>query len=352
MERTRLAVVLAFALLLPPLAAQAQTRIAVLSSSEPSNERFDGIVTRCAAIALGRAGLVALTAAEASDEDTRLECFTRLAGTEFELGMVLRSGGHGPALALSRLSGVLDLGFDLRLIEAFEALLAGARLAPGTEVAEAENLSARAPAESGAPRQSLPDPPDKPVDRFPAEPLPAPGLTASLVEGTAPLPPAAPPAGRFGLLLASAPVFVLGEAAAFFRYGFDASCFLGLAARSGVFGFEGGLRVGYVGVIPEGQVLGRVHAASLALELRLRLPVEGTLALTARAGGGPVYLVAIPDSGEVFGKLVAGATAGLGLSLRLSPAFTVGIECGAFFAFERSVPLSCLVPGAFVSWRP
>lgn len=351
MERTCLAVVLASAfLLLPQAQAQAQTRIAVLSSSEPSNERFDGIVRRCAAIALGRAGLVALPAEEASDEDTRLECFTRLDGTEFELGMVLRSRGRGQTLAVSRLSGSIDLGFDLRLIESFSALLAGLSLKPETELAEAKRLPALAPSAPAGSIQPLPDPPDRPIDRVPAEAPLFTGAEPGVAAGSAPLP--APPAGRFSLLLASAPVFVLGEAAEFFRYGFDASGFLGLAARAGVFGFEGGLRVGYVGVIPEGRVQGRVHAATLSLELRLRLPVEGTIALTARAGGGPVYLVAIPDSGEVFGKLVAGATAGLGLSLRLGPAFTVGIECGAFFAFERSAPLSCLVPGAFVAWRP
>lgn len=350
MEPRRFVVILAFMVL--PLASHAQTRILIESRSETEGRGLAGVVERCATLALERAGFEPAFAAGDAAPAASLFCSSSLEGGGFELLLELRSSSEGQALlAEARLAGRLSLDLDERLIEEIAALVAGSGLEPGPR---------RAPplATAGAPPAGDSPPGTTTGALAPFALLPG---AEALAGDAAALPGASPstlPAAggsaspsRLGLDLSSAPVLVVGAAAEYFRFGFDASCSLGYSFRLDAFLLEAGLRAGYALLYSAGQVGGEVHLASLGPELRVRWPVEGRFRALLRLGAGPLYLAVAPEAGESLGKVLPCCAAGLGLEFRPSPGFSLGLEVGILAVFERSFPLVGLAPGLVAAWR-
>ena len=349
MKPGRFLLVLAFMVL--PLASHALTRILIESRGGAEARGLSGIVERCAALALERAGFEAYRGGGEGEgpPEAILLCSSSLAEGSFELSLELRSAGEGQALlAEALLSGRLALDLDERLIEEISALLADSGLEPGTPPGPPP--AASAPRAGPAPLAGSPG-----AASAPAQPLGEAPVLARASAGGEPLviPRAGAPgsASRLGLGLSTAPVLIVGAASDYFRFGFDAACSLGYSFRLDAFSVEAGLRAGYALLYSAGQVGGEVHLASLGPELRARWPAEGRLGAVLRAGLGPLYLAVSPEGGETLGKLLPFCSAGLGLEFRPGPGFSLGLEVGFLAVFERNLPLLGLAPGLSAAWR-
>lgn len=375
--KRRFAFVLAALIL--PVQSYTQARILIESRSQTGAEGLSGLVGRCSAFAAGREGFEAVYPGGEPEEASLaavLRCDSSLDGGDYRLNLALYGPGKNQAaLAEAGLSGRLSLDFDDRLIAAVRELISSASLkasrerdrgadskpeasldeALEAELAELAALSfpARTSAEmtgGGAGELPLEEPLPRetealaPVVQPSASPAPIiPSPEAARVDQARP--------SRLRLALSSAPLFVVGGASEYFRYGIDASCFLGLRFDLSPLGLEAGIRAGYDLIYSAGAVGGELQLAALGVELKGSWPAEGLFSLRLRVGGGPLYLAASSESAGLLGKLLPFCSAGLGLDFRPAPGFTLGLDAGALAAFERSLPLFALAPGLSAAWR-
>jgi hypothetical protein len=346
--KSRFALVLA--LLILPLPSYAQARILIESRFQTGGEDLSGIVERCAALAAGREGFEAIYSGENPDGAASaavLRCDSSLDQGDYSLSLALFAPGEDQtALAEAGLSGRLSLDFDDRLIAAVCELISAASLEPSRERAAVTDSEPEAPLDESLDAEP-PDAEPEPVAlvvRSPVSPAPSiPSPVGARVDRASP--------SRFALSFASAPLFVLGAASDYFRYGIDSSCFFGLRFNHSAVELEAGLRAGYDLVYSAGQVEGELHLASLGVELKGIWPAEAPFSLRLRAGGGPLYLAAASESAGLLGKVLPFCAAGLGLDFRPSAGFTLGLEAGLLAVFERSLPLFALAPGLSAAWR-
>lgn len=368
------------AALILPLQSYTQARILIESRFQTGGEGLSGIVERCAALAAGREGFEAAYPGEGPEGAplaALLRCDSSLDKGDYSLKLALFApGGDQAALAEAGLSGRLSLDFDDRLIAAVRGLLSAASLEPSPEKvagpepkpeahpdealeAELAELVAFACPERAAfgtagGEMAGKTPLEEPLPTEPAAPAPV------VLTAPPPTPSLPPPVGarvdkasstRLALSFASAPLFIVGPASEYFRYGVDASCSLGLRFEVSSLRLEAGLRAGYDLVYSAGPVAGELHLASLGVELKGSWPAEALFSLRLRAGGGPLYLAAASESAGFLGKLLPFCSAGLGLDFKPVAGFSLGLEAGALVAFERSLPLFALVPGLSAAWR-
>jgi hypothetical protein len=325
------------ALLILHLQSYAQARILIESRFQTGGEGLSGIVERCAAFAAGLEGFEAAYPGGSPDEASLaavLRCDSILDKGDYRLKLALFAPGEDQAaLAELGLSGRLSLDFDDRLIAAVRELVSAASLEPSRTSAEI--------AWSGRAGEALLEEP--PV----AEPEPS----VLVLQPPASPTPSIPSPLRFALSLTSAPLFILGAASEYFRYGIDGSCFFGLRFDASALELEAGLRAGYDLVYSAGLVAGELHLASLGVELRGSWPAAGLFSLRLRAGGGPLYLAAASESAGLLGKVLPFCSAGLGFDFKPSAGFTLGLETGFLVVFERNLPLFGLAPGLSAAWR-
>lgn len=383
---------LILALLVLPLESYAQARILIESRSHNGGGGLAGLVERCAALAIDRAGFRAVPADAEPPAGgalaALLRCESRLVDGSYDLKLELvaaNDGGRG--LGATELSGPLSLDFDESLIVAVSQLISAAGLDPAlakatsasSGAAEAASIEAdlaelivrdgRAPAAPLVQARSGPalaEPaPASAAAALPAAaaPLLASGQEPAVQVAEAPRPQARPlPAAeegpafrsssaRFSLSFASAPFFVLGEAAGYFHYGFDCSSSFGFRFVHRDFELDAAARLGYALVYSAGTVSGELQLASLGPELRAIWPASGLFSLRLRAGGGPLYLAATSGEAAFLGKVLPFAACGLGLDFRPTAAFCLGLEVGFLVVFERSLPLYGLAPGLSAAWR-
>jgi hypothetical protein len=198
--------------------------------------------------------------------------------------------------------------------------------------------------------------PKAPEPVEPAQEAPPPVLPPRPREGPPPPPvftPVEPVVRPLEISLSLSPLFVVGEAANYFRLGFFPSinCCYRLYTPAGHISL--GASVGLLSFYAESPSAGaQGYLVPLAATVGFLRPFPGSrLTFQLRLAGGPALFVLAPQSASAQAKILAYLGTGIGAELALSPAWGVRLELDYAVFFEKLQPIMGYAPALYGFYR-
>jgi hypothetical protein len=190
------------------------------------------------------------------------------------------------------------------------------------------------------------------------EPLPAAPGAPSPTPVPIPPGPQAPPQAvvpvtpGMEVMASVAPMFVTGSATDFFKYGLMPLLYAGyrfpFMNGAGSVGFQ----TGYSFVFPDEEVLdASVRVVPLGVEVSYSTVGPTGIRFTGHASGGPAVLSVTRDETGTLSKVLFYVRIGVGGSLEVTPALSVGIDASYSLFFEEQFPLMGFSPALTVRMR-